>query len=349
MNKLTKVGCSALCGSLAAIASANAGDLSVTGGATLTYMSHSGSTTGNPFGMASAVSFSGTGELDNGWTYGFYVDETDTVAFSAARINITMGGLGTIEFDGGNSGNGIAAYDNVMPTAWEEAHGAGLSGGVKTVLGVGSSNNIQYTSPTIVGTTWNVTYAHDVGVSDTADKASKSSSDTTGRGYDVTVKINPSLGTEILSGLNLYGGGSVVEQYDNANALEDKYEIVGAVVYALGPIEIGAMVSGLYSGASETAATAYHTYKNQGFGVAFNVNDDFSVSYGKYESRKAGYNNSNAQATGENGRLVEVTSWQAAYTMGGASFKIADVKADNVLFVDAADQSATIVSMGLAF
>ena len=36
MNKLTKVGCSALCGSLAAIVSANAGALSVTGGAAMT-------------------------------------------------------------------------------------------------------------------------------------------------------------------------------------------------------------------------------------------------------------------------------------------------------------------------
>ena len=37
MNKLTKVGCSALCGSLAAISAANAGDLTVTGGADLTF------------------------------------------------------------------------------------------------------------------------------------------------------------------------------------------------------------------------------------------------------------------------------------------------------------------------
>ena len=35
MNKLTKVGCSALCGSLAAFSAANAGDLTVTGGADL--------------------------------------------------------------------------------------------------------------------------------------------------------------------------------------------------------------------------------------------------------------------------------------------------------------------------
>ena len=68
MNKLTKVGCSALCGSLAAISAANAGDLTVTGGADLTYFSNSGSS-GNPIGMASAVTFKGSGELDNGWTF----------------------------------------------------------------------------------------------------------------------------------------------------------------------------------------------------------------------------------------------------------------------------------------
>ena len=347
MNKLTKVGCSALCGSLAAISAANAGDLSVTGGADVTYMSHGGEVTGNPFGMASAVTFKGTGELNNGWNFEYVVAEGDTVAYSAARVNVTMGGFGTLEFDQGNSGNGIAAYDNVLPTAWEEAHGAGLSGGVKTVLGVGSSSNIQYSAPKILGTEIAVTYAHEVGTSDNADKAASGASHTsTGVGYDVTVKINPSLGTEILSGLNLYGGGSVIEQYDNATALEDKYEAVGAITYALGPVEVGAMWSGLYTG--DETVTGYHTYKNHGFGVSFNVNDDLSLSYGEYQSRKAGYNNRNTQSE-ENTRVVEVTSWQAAYTMGGASFRVADVKADNVLFSAGDNQNATIVSMGLAF
>jgi outer membrane protein OmpU len=343
MNKLTKVGCSALCGSLAAISAANAGDLAVTGSAHVTYMSHGGQTTGNPIGMQSSVGFSGSGELDNGWTFGFNIDETDTVAFSAARVNITMGGLGIIEFDGGNSGNGIAAYDNVLPTAWEESHGAGLSGGVKTVLGVGSSNNVQYTTPTILGTTIALTYAHDQGVSDTADKATKTANPGVGRGYDATVKINPSLGTEILSGLNLYAGGSVVESHAG-NDIKDKYEGVGAITYALGPVEIGAMWSGLHDGST----TGYHTYKNHGFGVAFNVSDDLSVSYGEYQSRKAGYSVDEDQ-TSEANRVVEVTSWQAAYTMGGASFRIADVKADNVLWSAGDNQGATIVSMGLAF
>ena len=343
MNKLTKVGCSALCGSLAVFSVANAGELAVTGSAELTYMSHGASTTGNPFGMASAVSFAGSGELDNGWTFNFAIDETDTVAYSAARVSITMGGLGTLEFDQGNSGNGIAAYDNVLPTAWEEAHGAGVSGGVKTVLGVGSSNNVQYTTPTILGTTIAVTYAHDQGTADTADKATKNTNIGVGSGYDATIKINPSLGTEILSGLNLYAGGSVIEA-QAGNDIRDKYEGVGAVTYALGPVEVGAMWSGLHDGTQ----TGYHTYKNHGFGIAFNVNDDLSVSYGEYQSRKAGYAH-NSDSVGEAGRVVEVTSWQAAYTMGGASMRIADVQADNVLWEAGTTHSATIVSLGLAF
>ena len=52
MNKLTKVGCSALCGSLAAISSASAGEMTVTGGADLTWLSSS-ETTGNPLGIGS--------------------------------------------------------------------------------------------------------------------------------------------------------------------------------------------------------------------------------------------------------------------------------------------------------
>ena len=55
MNKLTKVGCSALCGSLAAISAANAGELTVTGGADMTFSSVSNQTTGNPIGIGSTL------------------------------------------------------------------------------------------------------------------------------------------------------------------------------------------------------------------------------------------------------------------------------------------------------
>jgi len=347
MNKLTKVGCSALCGSLAAMSAAYAGDLTVTGGADITYTSIATTTNGNPFGMASAVSFAGSGELDNGWTFALTIAEGDGVAYSATNVDIVMGTLGSVNINQGNSGNGIVIYDNVLPTAWEEAHGAGLSGGVKTVAGVGTSDNIAYRFPKFMGTEVQLAYAFDAGTTDTADKSNTNANNQSQRGYDATIKINPSLGTEILSGLNLYVGGSIIEQGPNPNttAAEDAYEAVGAITYALGPVELGWMASGLYNGNETDGAT--HGYKNTGFGVAFNVNDDFSVSYGQYNTRKATAESS--KVGGPNDREVEVSSWQAAYTMGGASFSIADVSADNVLFSAGANQSATIIKLGLAF
>ena len=82
MNKLTKVGCSALCGSLAAIASADAGTLTATGGADLTFTSLSDQVTGNPYGMGSNITFKGSGELDNGWTFDL------TIAHALSLIHI---------------------------------------------------------------------------------------------------------------------------------------------------------------------------------------------------------------------------------------------------------------------
>jgi len=352
MNKLTKVGCSALCSSLAAISAANAGELSVTGGATLTFVSISGggaAPNGNPLGMASNMTFKGSGELDNGWTFALSIAEGDKSAYSSSNIDIVMGGLGSINFDQGDSGNGIAAYDNVMPTAWEEPYGAGLSGTVKTVVGSGASNNIMYTTPTVIGTTIALTYAHAYGVTDTADKTAKAANSGNDASYDMTMKINPAFGTEILSGLNLYAGASTVERQGNAPQMKDQYEAVGAVTYDLGPVSIGAMVSGLYDG-DETASATFNTYKNTGFGIAFNVNDDFSVSYGEYKTRKAGLNNSGSVVqSDEANRVVEVSSFQAAYTMGGATISIADVNVSNAGFTAANDQVATIVSLGLAF
>jgi hypothetical protein len=347
MNKLTKVGCSALCGSLAAIASANAGTMTVVGGADLTFTSLGDDVTGQPVGMGSNVTFKGAGELDNGWTYALSIANANGGAFSAANATIDMQGLGKININQGDSGNGIKAFDDKMPTAWEEAWGAGLSGGVKLVLGSALSQNVMYTSPTTLGTTVTLTYAHEYGASDVGDKSTKSADNNSGRSYDATVNINPSLGTEILAGLNMYAGGSTIEKrIAGDTGSTDAYEAVGGITYDLGPVSIGWMASGLYDGVS--GGTVYNGYKNTAYGVAFNVSDDLSISYGKYKSRKATFTNNNAQ-TGPNDRNVEVTSVQAAYTMGGASFAIADTKVDNNLWSAGVSRDATTVSLGLAF
>jgi len=209
MNKLTKVGCSALCGSLAAISAANAGDLTVTGGVDMSWISKDNDVTGNPMGIGSNLTFKGSGELDNGWKFDLTVANTNASAYSSSNVNLDMGGLGQLNIDQGDSGNGIAAMDDKMPTAWEETWGNGLSTGIKTVVGNGGSMNLMYTTPTFLGTTLTATKAWNSGTTDTADKLTGGAG--TDHNYDealdLTVNINPSFGTETLSGLNIFAGG----------------------------------------------------------------------------------------------------------------------------------------------
>jgi hypothetical protein len=349
MNKLTKVGCSALCGSLAAISAANAGDLTVTGGADMTFVSVSNGTTGNPYGIGSNVNFKFSGEFDNGWTWAGTTAYANAGAFSASNIGFTMGGLGKLNLNQGNSGNGVQAIDDKMPTAWEEPWGAGgLTTGIKLVYGSGKSGNIMYTTPTVAGTTLTFTLAPAHGKADTADKTVSGRDLGTAESYDATFNINPSLGTEILSGLNLFGGAATIAKNSGVASLdEDQYHAVGGITYDLGPVSLGWQVSGVTTGVEESSE-GYNAYKSHAFGVALNVNDDLSISYGQHESRKAGYTVARVQ-TAENTRRVEVESWQIAYTMGGASFRLADSTVDNAAFTGGKQESATTVSLGLAF
>jgi hypothetical protein len=351
MNKLTKVGCSALCGSLAAISAANAGDVTVTGGADMTWASLGGLTTGNPVGMGSNFTLNGAGELDNGWTFDLDIATANAGAYSATTIGIGMGSLGSLSLDQGSSANGIAAFDDKMPTAWEEVWGAGLTTGMRAIVkGVGTSQNIQYTSPKFAGNTFfTVAVAPDVGTTDTGDKGTGGVVTAgKGRGVDVVVNMNPSMGTEILSGLNMFvGGHQTFVENSNTTLESDIYEAVAGITYDLGPVSLGMQVSGEYTGEENTAV--YNGYKNTAFGISFNINDDLSVSYGTMESQKASYNGSKAQSGTPGTQLVKADSFQAAYTMGGASIRVADVNVDNQTFADGANYSATIVSMGLAF
>ena len=67
MNNLRKIGITALAGTLASVSAAQAGSMSVTGTAELSYVQKdSTELTGNPIGMGKDITFKGSGELDNG-------------------------------------------------------------------------------------------------------------------------------------------------------------------------------------------------------------------------------------------------------------------------------------------
>jgi outer membrane protein OmpU len=143
MNKLTKIGVSALCGSLASVAAANAGSMDVAGSVTATYTSLDADVTGNPLGMGTGLTFTGNGELDNGSTFVLSIALTNRAAYTASSIAVTTPTLGTFTYDEGG-GTGIDRFDDNMPTAWEEVDGTGLAAGLNTVAGAGGNSDIEW-------------------------------------------------------------------------------------------------------------------------------------------------------------------------------------------------------------
>jgi len=334
MNKLSKLGVSALCGSLAAISAANAGDLTATGGAHVTWLSEEGKDTGNPIGMASAVSFIGEGELDNGWNVKLTIAGNDAGAYSASNIIITLPGMGDVRIDQGASGTGIARMDDMTPSVWEEADGAGISAGIDKTLGVNSGTTIEVTPSEVMpaGLTARFAYSKDADGGNVNDKAAGGATNEMGSGYDITLEASSELTG--MDGLTLYAGMSEIEQFQNGTAQNgDISERVYGVKYATGGFTLGYQYA-----EEETGHTGTTDYENTMYSVTFNVNDDLSIGYNHVESDEVSTTPTTAEAT----------SYQAAYTMGGATFRIADVSIDNRNY-GTTNHDGTVVSMGLSF
>ena len=338
MNKITKLGVSALCGTLAAVSAANAGELTVTGGADLSWISLDDDTTGNPIGMGSNLTFSGSGELDNGWGVALSVAMDNQDAYSNTNVTVTVPALGAIRIDQGVSGTGIDRMDDVTPTVWEEAYGTGLGTGIDTVAGSSGGSTIEYTPNMLpAGLTARLAYSPDAGGSTSNDKASSGlGSGVKGTGYDITLTATDELTG--MAGLTLYAGLSSIEQDATASNMSgDKDETTYAITYAAGGFTVGYQYSeedlGRSAGAQE--------YENTAYGITFNVNDDLSIGYNNYESDQTNTTNVTAKAS----------SIQAAYTYGGATIRLAEASVDNAKYQTTAmyDKDATTLSVSLAF
>jgi len=340
MNKLTKIGVSALCGSLAAVSAANAGEMSVTGGATMTYTQLSYGETGNPLGMATGLTFTGSGELDNGNAVTLTIAHDDKNTFSNAQVAYEVSGLGTFKFDQGG-GTGLDRIDDMMPTAWEETTGTGVGGGLATVSGVGGMTDIEWAvSPDMLpdGMTAYISWTPKADGSKSNDKAvgGATGAPVDGSGWDVVLQSS-SLGVD---GLTAFAGYSSIAQAEGADSDGDRTQYAYGATYAVGSVTLGYQVSRDNEG-HHNSNTAY--YDNVAWGVAFNVNDNLSLSYGSHESER--------NRSGDTNVTLEATSMQLAYTMGGASIKIAETDFDNSSYVSttAGDKDGTTIAVTLAF
>ncbi len=328
MNKLTKIGVSALCGSLASVAAANAGSMDVTGSASATYTSLSDTVVGNPLGMTTALTFTGNGELDNGSTFKVGIVYDNKTAYSAASIALTTPSLGTFTYDEGG-GTGIDRIDDMMPTAWEETDGTGLGTGAKTVSGAGGHSDIEWNVGMGLPDGMNV-YASFAPRPDGSQNAKKKSSGAStvgnGNGWDVVITHSG-----LLDGLNVFAGLSSVEQ--NATLGDLDSEAYG-FTYAIGGATIGYQQSSI-----DNSGIAGNYYDTDAYAVSYSVNDDLTISYGITES------NTNSASTSD----VEAQSFQISYSVGGAAVVFAESDVDNQNYVTGTNRSGRTVAVTLAF
>jgi outer membrane protein OmpU len=330
MNKLKVIGASALCGSLAAV-SAQAGEITVSGGANVTYTSKSNAVTGQPLGMGTALAFAGSGELDNGSAVGINIYHDDQNAYSSADIYVDVAGLGKITFDQGG-GTGLDRLDDKMPTAWEESYDAGAGSNIVTATGVGAGMDMEVAvSGDLLpeGTSLYVSYAPRAAGSVNDKSIGGDGIGDVGSGYDIVVE--QTIGTA-----NIFAGMSKI----NHNGTKgDRTQNVVGLTTTLGMVTVGYQRSKDGLG----LLTTEH-YDNDAYGVSFVVNDNLSVSYAKHESQQQ-----TAQVAANT--TLETTSLQAAYTMGGATFKIArtDVSNSNYSTATSQDYDVNVVALSLAF
>ena len=130
----------------------------------------------------------------------------------------------------------------------------------------------------------------------------------TGSGHAVGAKIG-------FGPVTLYGGYAEEESTKGTDANDGQNVMVQAVA-SLGSVSIGA--GEWYANEGDGG----NDYSTTGMSVAFNVNDDLSMSYGELEDTRENHGATSAVAT-------EVKSIQVAYSMGSMAVKAKRVETDN--------------------
>ena len=250
MTNLKKIGLTALAGSLAVTGFAQAGELSVNGTARMEYQSTkaTATTAADTFAQTASITFSGSGELDNGNTVSFTSVRTGA-ATTSQSVTLDMGDMGTVSMASMNLA-GIGTIQDMVPNGGEQpwddlgTHGTPQQGvasphagnrlGYKTTAGgaiISAAINYEYNSPTT----------------------------------SMAVQL-----PNLVEGLNI--GGGIATDQSSATTEEDITTMY--VKYAMGAVSVGYQTTDV----DVTAATS--DIERTSYGISFSVNDNLSIGYG---------------------------------------------------------------------
>jgi outer membrane protein OmpU len=361
MNKLKKIGLTALAGSLVAV-SANAGEMSVSGSLGATWSSQSGNTgteaTDNAKGIGTDKDFavSGSGELDNGWTFSGYTLTKDDLTVSSSALSITMGSLGTVSAGHGFGGNSTK-YDVQTPTAWEEVDDGGATSLSANFVGSWADNNsVVYTSPALsvgdMSATVDIEYSPKASGTSPNDGGTVSSA-TYGNGMSLGVTV---AGNGVKAGVYGAQRENNVTYAAGTDSAADAFEGSAYINYTIGQVSVGYSQSYYDSGlvgSVEAVTTAKVVGEAQGifesdvYSIAFAVNDNLSLSYAKATDT---YDAQDNAATAIADVDMDMKSVQVAYSMGAMSVKAYRTETDNVGYqTDGGKLTVTEIALGLSF
>jgi outer membrane protein OmpU len=319
MNNLKKIGLSALAGSLVAF-SAQAGEMSVSGSASLTFSNaddKSLTNENNQWSMGDSLTFTGSGELDNGMTisvsYELDGQGGATDAFDDHSMSLDTNGMGTITFSGHGGTSALGTIDDTTPNAYEESWDIVTGADTGTLVGgVSGENMFTYTSPDLGGATIKATYLN-------ADDAATDTSY-----MDFVVIATPSM----VDGLTV-GFGMAETEETTGTVIDDSTYYVS---YAYGSVTVG------YSMSESDGPNSSNDLDFEALGVSYAVSDDFTIAYSTSEVTKA--SDTDTQ---------EASGISASYTSGGITVGGAMNSVDNVAYDADADREGYEFNIAFAF
>jgi outer membrane protein OmpU len=319
---IKKIGLTALAASLVSV-SANAGSMSVSGGASMNATGHTGEgrNTGTTFSMGNQLTFSGSGELDNGLnvSLSFVLDQADAdpSPFDSHSVKISSDGMGslTLNGEGGGTASGAIAA-TAAGNLWDAFDGLGTLNGVSfavdllTTVSAGD-NSFMYTSPELAE-----------GLTLVGSYQPQGSNRESATGV----------------GINYTGFDGLTVNYANTDMVSTSAALSGdnevlKVAYVYGSF------TGTYSNLEHSTGTTASNSESSSYAVSYTVSDELSVTYGS-ETHESG------TASDQD---AEITGISFAYTSGGMTLSGSMKDGENLAYGTATVEDREQWTLGASF
>ena len=332
MNNFKKIGLTALAASLVSV-SANAGEMSVSGSASLGLAGYSGEelVSGNEYSMGNQLTFSGSGELDNGLTVSlsFVLDQGDDkgtngttaddnagVPFDSHSLKISSDAMGTLTFNGeggtttANMIDGSAAGD-----IWDKFDGltnaVGLTNaGSVTATATAGNNSFYYSSPELMD------------------------------GLTIQASFEPQTATEVSGtglGLTYTGVEGLTVNYAEADVTSTTTALSGTSTVMGASYAIGSFTAA-YETMEYDVDTAARDLDMDSMALTYTVSDELSVTYGQEEIKRQGTDTE-----------AKYSGVSAAYTAGGMTISAGMWDAKSAAFDSGSHSDLEKWTLGASF